>query len=212
MLDDATFFQFTRELNPGSLVELPHCETFDMAGNLLILYALVVGYGAKRVLEIGTNDGTSTLALLKGAAEIGGGHVTSVDIEPCDTARALVERFELAQHWTFRRGDSRDVLPQLRAEGARFDFVLVDGDHTYEATRSDVEHASAMLADGGVLLVHDCYLANYYDRVGTAKVVRELLSSPEWQGVVFPFASSMGIFQKRAPVLSALDAGLRGIE
>ena len=38
----------------------------------------------------------------------------------------------------------------------RFDIVFVDGDHHYEQSLRDVEHALDHLAEGGVVFVHDC--------------------------------------------------------
>ena len=39
---------------------------------------------------------------------------------------------------------------------ARFDVIFVDGDHGFEQSLRDVEHAVAHLAGDGVVLVHDC--------------------------------------------------------
>jgi hypothetical protein len=39
---------------------------------------------------------------------------------------------------------------------ARFDVVFVDGLHTHEQSRRDVDNALAHLGDEGVVLVHDC--------------------------------------------------------
>jgi hypothetical protein len=38
----------------------------------------------------------------------------------------------------------------------RYDVVFVDGLHTHEQSRRDVENALAHLGEGGVVLVHDC--------------------------------------------------------
>ena len=42
------------------------------------------------------------------------------------------------------------------ASDERFDIIFVDGDHRFEQSLRDVEHALDHLADGGVVLVHDC--------------------------------------------------------
>jgi hypothetical protein len=39
---------------------------------------------------------------------------------------------------------------------ARFDVAFVDGDHSFEQSLRDVEHAIAHLSPDGVVLVHDC--------------------------------------------------------
>lgn len=38
----------------------------------------------------------------------------------------------------------------------RFDVVFVDGDHSFARSMRDIEHAVDHLAEGGVVLVHDC--------------------------------------------------------
>jgi hypothetical protein len=47
-------------------------------------------------------------------------------------------------------------LAALAAENRRFDVMLVDPYHTYEASRRDLEAALTLLAPGGAIVVHDC--------------------------------------------------------
>jgi Methyltransferase domain len=61
---------------------------------------------------------------------------------------------------TFHRGDSHVLLPQLLArferEGRIVDFVLIDGDHTREGVRRDVEDLLGSTAVNRTLIaVHD---------------------------------------------------------
>ena len=61
---------------------------------------------------------------------------------------------------TFHRGDSHRLLPQLLArfehEGRNVDFVLVDGDHTREGVRRDIEDLLGSTAVSRTLIaVHD---------------------------------------------------------
>lgn len=62
------------------------------------------------------------------------------------TARAVVE---------MRRDDSRVVLPQLLAEGRRYDLVWIDGDHAAHMVAHDVEWARKLLKPTGTLACHD---------------------------------------------------------
>jgi len=39
-----------------------------------------------------------------------------------------------------------------------FDMVFIDGDHSYEGARYDIEHSLPLLRPGGILVLHD------YDR------------------------------------------------
>jgi predicted O-methyltransferase YrrM len=49
-----------------------------------------------------------------------------------------------------------DVFFAALTPGGHFDVVFVDGDHSFDQSLRDVEHALAVLDKGGVVLVHDC--------------------------------------------------------
>src|SRR5271154_3951256 len=152
MLDDQTLLDITRGVrNPGR--ELPpqltqHAtDTADMRQNLPILYGIVAGLGAQSVLEIGTSDGTSTLAFLKAVSETGG-HVTSIDIADVPVAKVLIEQYGLTARWTFLQGSSHDVLTRLVQENRVYDAIFVDGDHTRAGATRDFAQASRRLRKG----------------------------------------------------------------
>jgi predicted O-methyltransferase YrrM len=74
-----------------------------------------------------------------------------------------VERYRAhgrpGQRLHFLRADShaeetRDELAAILA-GAEVDFLMIDGDHTYEGVRADYEMYSPFVADGGVIAFHD---------------------------------------------------------
>jgi predicted O-methyltransferase YrrM len=220
-LDDE-FFDITRGTrNPGR--ELPSelasqaTDSSDMRQNLPILYGIVAGLDAKDVLEIGTSDGTSTLALLKAVAETGG-HLTSIDIVDVPVAKALVERYGMTAHWTFVKGDSGEVLKRLQAEGRQFDSVLVDADHTRAGATRDFVEASKMLRKGGVMFTHDNWMsACDYDASkpfgqrateGCAFLGLELLTGSDWVGVVLPFNCNLGIFRRRSDCVGEVVNGI----
>lgn len=52
--------------------------------------------------------------------------------------------------------DIADALEQLKADNDQVDICLVDSWHTYDCTIRDLTAAYDLLADGGVLVVHDC--------------------------------------------------------
>jgi predicted O-methyltransferase YrrM len=89
------------------------------------LAVLVKAMGARRILEIGTSNGYSTLWLADAAASTGGA-VTTVEMSPqkIALARANFECAGLAQRITQLEGDAGAHLKQL-GEGA-FDLVFLD--------------------------------------------------------------------------------------
>lgn len=91
-------------------------------GTLLNLLAKEAG--ARRILEIGTSYGYSTVWLAE-AARATGGTVISLEIHPKkrDYALAALGRAGLAAHADLRLGDARARIAALPGP---FDFVLVD--------------------------------------------------------------------------------------
>ena len=88
------------------------------------LRALAVGTGAKRILELGTSYGYSTLFLADAARQTGG-TVTSIDVaqDKQDYAAAMLARAGLADFATFSCGDA---LAMIGALDGPFDLVLLD--------------------------------------------------------------------------------------
>jgi predicted O-methyltransferase YrrM len=92
------------------------------AGALLNL--LAKGIGARRILELGTSYGYSTLWFAE-AARATGGVVVTIELDPAkqDFSRAMLERAGLLDVVDFQAGDALEVLPRLDGP---FDFVLLD--------------------------------------------------------------------------------------
>ena len=106
---------------------LPAIAVSPPQGKLLQLLARSVG--AKRVLEIGTLAGYSTLWLAR--ALPADGRVVTLELDPkhAQVARANFARAGLDAMIELRLGRALDTLPQLAAEGAApFDLTFIDAD------------------------------------------------------------------------------------
>jgi len=100
-------------------------------------------------IEIGTAEGGSLRRIAAHSDE-----VHSFDLVAPDPEIARIE------HATFHSGDSHQLLPAFLAElaeaGRNADFVLVDGDHSADGVRRDIEDLLASPAIGEtVILLHD---------------------------------------------------------
>jgi hypothetical protein len=86
------------------------------------------------ILEIGVRSGVSTSALLAGVEEHGG-HLYSVDINPCKV-------FEGNKHWSFFQVDTQKDWSYLHniVRTNPIDVLFVDGDHTYDGALYDMLH------------------------------------------------------------------------
>ena len=101
----------------------PQMLTGPIEGRLLEL--LVHGIEAKRVLELGTYSGYSSLSMAAGLAE--GGHIDTceVDEKHAEVARRYIERSQYADRITVHLGPALETIERL---GVEFDFVFIDAD------------------------------------------------------------------------------------
>lgn len=147
----------------------------DMDAHLLTLYSCVRFLPARTVIEIGTDDGSSTMPLLLGVAQLQG-RLVSIDPAPCPTAHERVQASGCAQHWAHIQSPSIEVAPKLPDGFA--DLALIDGDHSYEGVRADWIAYEPKVRAGGLILFHD--KLNTRDFPGIAKLIDEEIR-PHWQ-------------------------------
>jgi len=104
---------------------MPHIEVAPTAGKLLMLLARI--QGARRVLEIGTLAGFSTIWLARGIPD--DGHVTTCEFLPehASVARKNIDHAGFGAKVDIRVGPALETLPTL-AGGEPFDFVFIDAD------------------------------------------------------------------------------------
>lgn len=102
---------------------LPEIEVAPVAGKLLNL--LVRISGARRVLEVGTLGGYSTIWLARAVGP--GGRVVTIEAEPDNAAiaRASIDAAGVGDRVDIRVGRGVDVLPTLVGG---FDLVFIDAD------------------------------------------------------------------------------------
>lgn len=93
------------------------------------LQLLVRSIGARRILEIGTLGGYSTIWMARALPEHG--RLISLEIDPkhAAVAAANIQRAGLAEKVDIRLGAALDTLPRLAEEGQEpFSFVFIDAD------------------------------------------------------------------------------------
>lgn len=118
-LDDA--------LAASAAAGLPPINVAPNQGRMLGILALAIG--ARRILEIGTLGGYSTIGLARSLPA--GGRLVTLEYSPlhAEVARANIARAGLADVVDVRIGAALNSLEQLVAEGAHpFDMVFIDAD------------------------------------------------------------------------------------
>ena len=114
-------------LETSTAAGLPAISVTPSQGKLLNLLARAIG--ARRILELGTLGGYSTIWLAR--ALPAGGRVVTIESSPkhANVARGNLERAGVAPLVDLRVGAALDVLPLLSAErGDPFDFIFIDAD------------------------------------------------------------------------------------
>jgi len=129
---------------------LPDIDVSPAQGRMLHLLARMAG--ARRVLEIGTLGGYSTIELAR--ALPADGRLISLEIDPhhADVARGNVAKAGLGDRVDIRTGPALDSLQaMIAANDGPFDFVFIDADKQNNAAY--VRAALAMSRPGTTIVV-----------------------------------------------------------
>lgn len=130
------------------------------------LYVLLWRIGAymfpRRILEIGTRTGISMCQLLSSYLDLSEvERIVSVDpymdsfISPALVRKNLKHLNLPYEKVEFFVTTSEMAFIDLCSKPDRFDYILVDGDHSKEVARQDLESASKILAPGGIIVFDD---------------------------------------------------------
>jgi predicted O-methyltransferase YrrM len=117
----------TGALESSTKAGLPEIQVSTVQGKFLHMLALAIG--ARRILEIGTLGGYSTIWLAR--ALPGDGRLISLeaDAKHAEVARANVTRAGLEKVVEIRLGRALETLPEIAAEGGGpFDLIFIDAD------------------------------------------------------------------------------------
>lgn len=127
---------------------LPAIEVAPVNGKFLHLMARIAG--TRRILEIGTLGGYSTIWLARAVPP--DGLVISLEAEPANArlARANLERAGVGARVEIREGRALDVLPTLSGEDP-FDLVFIDADK--ESNAAYLDWAARLGRPGTVVIV-----------------------------------------------------------
>lgn len=106
---------------------LPAIDVSALQGKFLGLLVQITG--AKRILEIGTLGGYSSIWMARAAGT--GAHLVTLEYSPAHAAvaQANIEAEGLSGAVTIRIGAALEILPMLAQEdGAPFDLIFIDAD------------------------------------------------------------------------------------
>ncbi len=192
----ASLFSPTDEALSATIEEsqrngLPSINVSANEGKLLYMLAKISG--AKKILEIGTLGGYSTIWLAR--ALPAGGRLLTLEYSPkhAEVARANIERAGLAHAVEVRVGAGLDLLPQIAANSeGPFDLFFIDADK--ENYPGYLEWAIKLSRPGSVILSDNlirngAVLAPTPDdssAVAIAEFNRTLASHPRLETIILP--------------------------
>jgi len=165
------------------------------------LIAVVAARQPRTIVEIGTSKGGTFYTWCQVAAP--DALLVSIDLpggrygegyEESDIPR-LRSFAQAGQEVRFVRADShlestRSQLEEILA-GHEVDFLMIDGDHTYDGVRRDFEMYAPLVRDGGLVAFHDvlphpdfwdCAVDRFWQRIRTRYLHEEFLDPADDRG------------------------------
>lgn len=131
--------------------KLPAIQVSSVQGKLLHLLARILG--ARKILEIGTLGGYSTIWMARALPE--GGRLITLEADPkhADVARKNFARAGVESKIELRLGKALDTLPKIAAEGlGPFDLFFIDAN---KSNMPEYFEWSLKLARKGSIIIAD---------------------------------------------------------
>ncbi|MEL6504233.1 MAG: class I SAM-dependent methyltransferase [Pseudomonadota bacterium] len=144
--------------------EVPHNwyvdERYPVMGFLsrdeaAIVHNLALLFKGKPALEVGCWRAWSSAHILKAGA-----HLDIIDpvLEEAETLaeiEAVVAGCKATKTTTLNAGVSQDWVAKLAADGRRWNFIFIDGDHEFPTPTQDAELCAQYAADDCIIVFHD---------------------------------------------------------
>ncbi len=192
--EDELLTELRRE---AEAAEIPPIQIAPEQGKFLGL--LVRAVGARRILEIGTLAGYSSIVMGRAIPETG--HLDTLEIDPFHAAfaRRMIEQAGLAEKISVHTGIALDLLERDLREEAPYDLIFIDADKPNYVRYVDL--CLPLLRPGG-LLIGDNALA--WGDVTDAETEREdvqgirafnqyVADHPDLDGSIIPSGDGMCI-------------------
>ena len=150
---------FAKEFDLEAMEVIRNAPVWMSRAERLLLYTLIFTLRPSRYLEIGTFQGGSAL-VVNAALDALNSQTPLICVDP--EWNVAPEDWQKIEHRaTFIEGYSPAILPKAEeAAGGKFDFVLIDGDHSYEGVLRDARGVLPHLAPNAYLLFHDSFFTN----------------------------------------------------
>ncbi len=160
-------------INPNVDIVNSHPQvTQQVREELVDFLKLLLGNNTKTMLQIGLGHWASTHFILSLLLE----HMTTVEYDS-----QFIERYSPEMDGEFEtiiQGDSTVVHSNIDGQ---FDALFIDGNHSYEYVKKDLENYWDKVRPGGIVALHDVNFEG--ERYGSPRVLRE--SGHDWKFISY---------------------------
>lgn len=167
--DQSVLLELKQTFAPDGAAEREHNARPESAGFGSIHYGLVTNLRPEKVLAIGSRHGYVPSILALALKANGSGTIDFVDANYSDAQHGFQMAYGGVENW---HGDAaerfsclglRDVLSvhiQRSSDffaqcEAKYGYIYLDGDHSYEGCRYDFEQSVANATPGALIVMHD---------------------------------------------------------
>lgn len=140
----------------------------------------------KTMIEIGSFVGESTVMFAQSFKKVIAVDPFQADYDPADPTSYLFEFKNVYQTYLDRTGAYKNIETIVSTSdeaasklgGLKYDFVYIDGLHTYDGVKNDIQNYLPLVKDGGVIGGHD-YTNQIPHLVGVYEAVNAYIGTPD---------------------------------
>lgn len=154
---------------------------------LRLLVWAIKARGYKSLVELGVAEGFSSWWLYQAISEsLGRLYLVDPNLNNGEVLSLLHPKLQSLRTY---RGTSEKFFTEYE-KGKRFDFILIDGDHSYGACYQDFIFSREAISDQGMIVIHD---TNYLD--GVIRATRDLKEKFPGTWMDYPIGKGMVIYE-----------------
>ncbi len=151
-------------------------------------------FSKQGIIEIGRAKGGSTLIFALSNPQT---KITSIDISSIhdENLKNVFEKLNCGSNVDLLVGDANEVHADVMNSGFSYDFLFIDGDHSYEACLKDLGKWYPTLSSGGLIVFHDAFSDNSefewgWENIGVFDAIIEFSRNNILEFIIPPSATS----------------------
>lgn len=143
------------------------------------LYSLIRITTPEIVIEIGTANGNSAIAIGQALEDNGIGKLYAIDPDEQELVTLAIKKAKLQKRIEYVIDYSFNAIPSLHLNYV--DFVFIDGNHSYENVVTDFNLVKNLIRPGGIIVFHDTIF-----HPGPRRLIQELQKEGTFDIITLP--------------------------